>query len=94
MSKINLNDKITRNNDFYSSEIDNELIMMDISNNNFYTTGEIGNRIWELLEFETSCENICQQLCQEYDVSVEQCQQDTLNFLDQLLENKAIQLKK
>ncbi|QIV95584.1 coenzyme PQQ synthesis protein D (PqqD) [Allofrancisella inopinata] len=94
MNNLSIKDKIYRNKDFYSSEIDDEVIMMNIDNNSYYSTGEIGNRIWQLLDTVTTCEDICKQLIQEYDVSQEQCQKDVLKFLTELLDNSAIFIEK
>ena len=43
-----------------------------------------------MLETDTSCEKICDKLVQQFDVTKEQCQKDTLTFLNQLLEHNAI----
>lgn len=94
MTTLSLKNIISRNQDFYSSEIDDEAIMMNINDNSYYTVDEIGNKIWQLLENETSCEKICNRLIQQYDVSEEQCQKDTLTFLNQLLEHNAIKIIK
>ena len=90
MTDLTTKSIISRNQDFYSSEVDDEAIMMNINNNSYYTLDNIGNTIWQMLETETSCEKICDKLVQQFDVTKEQCQKDTLTFLNQLLEHNAI----
>ena len=86
MNNLNIENVIHKNSDIYSSEVDGEAIMMNINNNAYYTTKEIGNRIWSLLDSLSTPQAICEQLIQEYEVSKEQCQKEVLQFLDQLLE--------
>ncbi|MEY8717063.1 lasso peptide biosynthesis PqqD family chaperone [Francisella philomiragia] len=90
MSNLNMENQLYKNEDIYSSEVDGETIMMNIDNNAYYTTQEIGNRIWELLDSLNTPKAICEQLMQEYEVSQEQCQNDVLQFLEQLLDNSII----
>ncbi|APC96696.1 lasso peptide biosynthesis PqqD family chaperone [Francisella frigiditurris] len=90
MTSLQAVDKIHKNNDIFSSEIDGEAIMMNIENNAYYSMGEIGNRVWQLLGNSTTINDICEQLIKEYDVSIEQCQKDITPFLNQLLEKNLI----
>lgn len=90
MTNLHIEDILYKNCDIFSSEIDGEAIMMNIENNAYYSMGEIGNRVWQLLDNPTTIKDICEQLTQEYDVSMEQCQKDIITFLNQLLENNLI----
>ncbi|MBK2025256.1 lasso peptide biosynthesis PqqD family chaperone [Francisella philomiragia] len=93
MSNLNIENQLYKNEDIYSSEVDGETIMMNIDNNAYYTTQEIGNRIWELLDSLDTPKAICDQLMQEYEVSQEQCQNEVLQFLEQLLEHGIVTKK-
>ena len=93
MSNLNMENQLYKNEDIYSSEVDGETIMMNIDNNAYYTTQEIGNRIWELLDSLDTPKAICDQLMQEYEVSQEQCQNEVLQFLEQLLEHGIVTKK-
>lgn len=93
MNNLNIENEISKNGDIYSSEVDGETIMMNIDNNAYYTTKEIGNRIWELLDSLNTPKAICEQLMQEYEVSQEQCQNDVLQFLEQLIEHGIVTKK-
>lgn len=93
MSNLNMENQLYKNEDIYSSEVDGETIMMNIDNNDYYTTQEIGNRIWELLDSLDTPKAICDQLMQEYEVSQEQCQNEVLQFLEQLLEHGIVTKK-
>lgn len=93
MYNISMDSEISKNSDIYSSEIDDEVIMMNIDNNSYYTITEIGNRIWVLMDSLNTPQAICQQLMEEFEVSTEQCQKEVLQFLNQLLENNVVILK-
>lgn len=60
--KLEINDNIYKNSDIFDSEIDNELVMMNIENNAYYNTSEVGKRIWQLLDEFNTVEDICNEL--------------------------------
>lgn len=91
--KLEINDNIYKNSDIFDSEIDNELVMMNIENNAYYNTSEVGKRIWQLLDEFNTVEDICNELVKEYDVSMDECQKNVLDFVNNLLENKLITKK-
>ena len=78
-------DSILRKNpNIVSSEIDGETVMMDTDFEKYFGMRAVGTRIWQLLEQDTSLQNICQQLVEEYEVTLEQCQEDVAPFLNEL----------
>jgi len=73
--------------------IDGEVVMLSIENGEYYGLDSVGSRIWELLEKEIQFEKLIDVLTEEYDVSREQCQKETLEYLEELF-NKNLLLKK
>ena len=49
-----------------------------------YQIDDIGSRIWALLEQPMTVADLCKQLVASYAVDAETCQQDTLDFLQEL----------
>lgn len=76
--------KIIRNNDPITEPVDDELVMADIDRGKYYGLNDIAAAIWLNLETKISVEVLCKRLCENYDVSVEQCAEEVLAFLRKL----------
>ncbi|MDZ7817300.1 MAG: lasso peptide biosynthesis PqqD family chaperone [Aliarcobacter sp.] len=83
---------IKRNNDLLSSEMDDELVMMNLESNNYYGLNKIGKDIWEILEENQTLESLCNKLIEKYDVSFEECKNDITPFLEKLKESNIIEI--
>ena len=69
-----------------------ELAMMHLEKNAYYTLDSIGAAIWNLLEESRTVEALCADLCERYDVSREQCQADVLAFLERAHDEKLVEI--
>jgi hypothetical protein len=76
--------RIRRIEDVMTAEVDNEMVMMRLESNGYFGLDEIGRRVWELLAEPRSVAELCDLLCEEYDVSPAECERDTLLFLGEL----------
>jgi len=90
MNPIDLKMVIKRSSELVSSNMDGETVMMSIDNGEYYGLDPIGSRIWELLENPIEVNALLETLLEEFDVTKEQCLDDTLEFLNQLLEKKLL----
>ena len=73
-----------------SSSMDGETVMMSIENGEYYGLDPIGSRIWEIIENPIEVTKLIEMLLDEFEVSREQCQEDTLEFLNHLFEKKLL----
>lgn len=77
---------LSRREGLMTADMNGSAVMMDIMTGKYYNLGEIGGRIWELLEEPMTVSSLVEKLTAEYDVSAEQCRSDVAPFLDKLLE--------
>lgn len=84
--------KIKKSQQWLTSVLDGETVMMSIDNGNYYAISPVGTSIWSMLEKERTVEEICEGLMEEYSVSREQCISETLKFLNELLKEEIIQV--
>lgn len=91
-TRVHLKNLIVRTNDILSNNIDSETILLHIKNSKYYGMDTIGSRIWQLLEHPIEVNTLIQTLVEEYEVTFENCEQDVLLFLSQLLEEKLLQI--
>ena len=87
MSDITLESVVRRSSDVMASQVDNELVMMDIERGMYYALNPVGADIWERLAEPQTVADICAQLMQQYDVDQATCEADVLAVLNDMAEN-------
>jgi len=91
MSKITVNSIIRRNDEqFVSTQIDDELVMMDIQNGNYIKLNKMANIIWEQIKEPLSVNQLIKYLETRFFVNEDQCQNETLSCLDRMNEHNLI----
>ena len=91
--KITTDTYIKRNNEVFASEIDEEIVMMNIQSGKYYGMDAIGSRIWELIDEKIRVKDIISTLLEEYDVTEEQCRKDVLDFLNELYDQQLVEIE-
>jgi hypothetical protein len=82
--EMNMNSRVVRRSGPIAAPVDNELVMLDIDAGKYYGLNGIASAIWQNLEEEISVGDLCRQLCESYDVGMEQCSAEVLSFLKEL----------
>ena len=77
---------LSRREGLMTADMNGSAVMMDIMTGKYYNLGQIGGRIWEILEEPMTVDALVEKLTDEYDVTAAQCRSDILPFLDTLLE--------
>lgn len=90
MSELQPHSHIVRNTQLVATEMDGELVMMDLQKGQYYGLNRIGSRIWTLLEEPRTVESLCEKLQQEFAVEPTQCQTEVVIFGEQMLEQGLI----
>lgn len=83
--------ELRRNQSLLSSEIDEDLIMMDSAQNSYFCLNPVGKTIWELLEKPLAYASLLAELTQIYAIDQAQCQQDIEPFLQEMFKHHLIQ---
>jgi glycerol dehydrogenase-like iron-containing ADH family enzyme len=52
----------------------------------YFELNDVGSRVWQLLQQPCSVRSIRDTLLEEYEVSNEQCEQDVLKLVNELIE--------
>lgn len=82
---LSLNHTIVQGEGNIVSDMDGEKVMLSVHNGKYYNLGEIGGRIWDLLELPTPVSDLVTSLVSEYDVERVQCEAQVISFLEGLL---------
>ncbi|WNQ12680.1 lasso peptide biosynthesis PqqD family chaperone [Paenibacillus aurantius] len=72
------------------SDMGEEKVMLSIQNGKYYNLGEIGGRIWELLEQPRTMEEVVAELVSEYEVDAALCREQTQSFLEHMINEQLI----
>lgn len=90
MNQVNLQSRISKNDDMVSGEVDDEFVMMSIESGKYHLLNETGSRIWELLDEPHTVAELCTILIGEYKISPEICQKQVMDFVSQLISRKIV----
>ena len=82
--ELNRNTTVHRVNDVMTADVDKELVMMRLESNGYFGLDAIGRRIWELMDEPRTVAELCTLLCDEYEVSAQECERDLLHYLKEL----------
>jgi hypothetical protein len=81
MPDITLESVVRRSSDIMASQVENELVMMDVERGMYYALNTIGADIWERLAQPVKVADLCAQLQQRYAVDHATCEADVLAIL-------------
>jgi len=90
MKLIKSDTTIKQNPELITSEVDGERVMMDMKTGEYFGLDSIGTRIWDLIESPTKIAEIVEILINEFDVSKEQCELDTIDFIRELVDKNLV----
>ncbi len=90
---ISINSIISQSEDQVSTEIDGEVVLMGIESGNYYGFDDILSRIWNIIETPILVASLIEQLMQEYEVERNECENDVMSILDELLKDNLISVQ-
>jgi hypothetical protein len=67
-----------------SAELDGDVVILELGSGVYYGLSEVGRSIWNRLTKPIRVDTLCSMLMEEYDISHEQCEQETRKFLKEL----------
>jgi hypothetical protein len=82
--------KYIQNKKVIQSKIDEEVVMLDMDSGFYFGLNSVASTIWGKLENPISLEEMINELLNEYKIDQESCENDTMVFLNQLLEKNLI----
>lgn len=89
---MNRDTTIVRTNKALVSSIEDELVMFDVNAGQYYGLNNVATAVWNHLETEKTVRELAQALTAEFDISVEECQKELLEFLPELKEKGLIEV--
>lgn len=75
-----------------TTELGEEIVMMDIENGNYLSLNHVARLIWDILEQPTSIKTLVDDLTGKFDITEEQCLEDCYPCLAEMLQQKLIHI--
>ena len=76
--------KPMKNKNTISRKIENETLVLDLHTKQYHILNETAGKIWDLSDGEHSVEEIAEEICKEYDASVDAVKDDVLKTIEGL----------
>lgn len=93
MLKVNLigiSSIVSQKKGLDTTDLNGELVMMDIDKGKYYNFNLVGSRIWELIEKPISVKEIIVELLKEFEIDEKKCEATVINFMNRLNDNELI----
>jgi len=87
-----LSDEVVRNDDIPTTDLDGEIGMIQIETGKYYALEEVSSSIWHLIDSPIHIQHVVDKLMVIYEVDEATCSEQTLQFLNSLLDLNLIQL--
>ncbi len=89
---MKLSDKMTIPPQVMAREVGDETIILDLASGTYFGLDPVGAWIWQLMSEDKTLAEICEVMLEEYEVSREQLERDTLRLAQELVEQGLIRL--
>ena len=84
---------VQREPDIISAEAGRDLVMVSITNGQYYGVSEVARQIWEAIEKPRKISDLVDDLVAAYNVDRFECEEQTLAFLESLLSEGLLQVR-
>lgn len=78
---------------FIASEVDGEVVALNIDKGTCYGLNRVGSRVWSLMAAPVSVSELCAELVRRYDVDLATCQVQVLDLLEELRTEGMIEVR-
>ena len=86
MQHITLAHQAKPNDDVLFQEVAGEAVLLNLASERYFGLDPVGTHIWGLLNRNMPLQQVHQDLCETYEASPEQLQQDLLKLVTELAE--------
>lgn len=87
-----LDKKVTFSETVFAQDIDGEMVLLDMTSENYFGLDEVGTAIWHVMQERESLQEVFSKLLEEYDVEEEVLKKDLFHFVDRLEKSGLITL--
>jgi len=85
--------RVVRSREILESEVDGEVVALDIAQGECYGFNAVGSSVWRLLQNDTSVDEICDTLVEEFDVERDVCEAEVTRLLGDLVSAGLVEIR-
>ena len=93
MRSFQSNDRLSRNPELLSTDLDQETVLMSIDAGAYYGLKGTAQSIWEQLETPVTFSTLVDRLVEEYQIAPEVCAEDLQKFLAEMEEEGLLRVE-
>lgn len=82
---------VVRSSSVVHTEMNEQTMLMNIEEGKYYSLSQVGSQIWRLLENPTRVDALIAQLEEEFEVTEQECRDQTHEFLQDLIKRQLAQ---
>ena len=83
--------KVEFNKNVIWSRVDNEIVVLDVETNNYYSLNTIGAAIWEMCKTAVTTDEIVSNICAEYEADEAHVRKDIEEIIKELEKEGLVQ---
>ena len=91
---MDLNQSVSISPGVVFQEVHGEIVLLDLSSENYFGLDEVGARVWQLLQEENTLQGVFDKMLAEYDVDAGTLAADFSSLFTNLLDAKLVELGK
>ncbi|MFA9558208.1 lasso peptide biosynthesis PqqD family chaperone [Evansella sp. AB-rgal1] len=76
------------------SDMNGEKVMFSVKKGKYYNLGTTGGEIWDYTKEEISIQELVHKLVELYEVGQQECEEQTISFIQHLVKEGLLQVKK
>ena len=90
---LTLNSIIHRDPEVIAAEADQDLVMVSIATGSYYGLSDVAREIWDAIERPKRISDLVDDLTANYQIDLSSCEQQTLSFLEALLDEGLLRVE-
>lgn len=84
LNQITLQSLVQCNDEIDVTNLDDEIVMMDLNLGRYYMLNQTASQIWNLVKSPISIQDLIEKLIALYEVQIEECRDQVLSLCDAL----------
>jgi hypothetical protein len=93
MSTITLESTVVRSADQVSTDLGDEIVILDLQSDEYFSLDGVGSRIWEMIETPITVRQILAAILKVYDVEPAIAERDLLAVLSEMAQEGLIEVQ-
>lgn len=79
--------------DVISEEIEDELVVLDLEGDVYFSLNDVGRLIWEAISDGKTFSEVVDAICETYDVERDRASEDAVAFLEDTLDRELLSVR-